>query len=161
MDRTALTTLLITTLLIAHPSWAEEQPAAATRAGSMPLEISVYRSATCGCCKSWIEHLEANGFTVRDHVEEDMSRIKTRFGVPRPAQSCHTAKIGDYVIEGHVPAEDIKRVLAEKLPIHGLAVPGMVVGSPGMEMGDRKDPFAVIALERDGGYSLYRSYRNY
>lgn len=90
-----------------------------------------------------------------------MSRVKDRLGVPREARSCHTARVGNYVIEGHVPAGDIKELLRGNPRVAGLAVPGMVAGSPGMEVGNRRDPFTVISFQADGALRLFRDYRNY
>lgn len=117
-------------------------------------EIVVYKSPTCGCCSKWVTHLEQSGFTVAAHNRSDMPQIKRTYGVPQQAQSCHTAKVGGYVIEGHVPADVIARLLREKPDIKGLAVPGMPMGSPGME-GPRKDPYDVVALGRDGSMTVY------
>ena len=103
-------------------------------AESLP-PISVWKSATCGCCSKWIAHLQANGFTVTTHDVADLYNVKKTAGIPAELQSCHTARIGTYLIEGHVPAGDIKRLLQEKAAIAGLATPGMPQGSPGMETG--------------------------
>lgn len=117
-------------------------------------EVVVYKSPTCGCCKAWVSHLKENGFNVTVHDQYDMQPIKRQMGVPQRLQSCHTAQVGDYVIEGHVPAADIVRLLREKLPIKGLTAPGMPMGSPGME-GPRKDPYEVLAFQPDGRTSVY------
>ncbi len=119
-------------------------------------DVVVYKSPTCGCCKNWISHLEENGFTVEVHNERNMSPIKSELGVPRNLQSCHTATVGDYVVEGHVPAEEITRLLKEKPSVKGLAVPGMPMGSPGME-GPRQDAYDVLTFERNGKTSVYAS----
>ncbi|MDF0733679.1 DUF411 domain-containing protein [Pseudomonas entomophila] len=111
--------------------------------------IDVYRDPNCGCCKQWISHLRDNGFTVNDHVEPNMSAVKERLGVAPRLASCHTGVVDGKFVEGHVPAEQI-RVLAKRDDLKGLAVPGMPIGSPGMEMGERKDPYAVIGLTHDG-----------
>lgn len=156
----ALLSLVFATLLAAFPAAADEFRAPGVSQQD-PLTISVYRSPTCGCCKDWVTHLRQHGFTVVDHVTADMTPVKERLGVPGAARSCHTATIGGYFIEGHVPADDIKRILAQQPQIRGLAVPGMVVGSPGMEVGDRKDPYTVVSVERDGELRAFREYRNY
>jgi len=123
--------------------------------------ITVYRSESCSCCKSWVDHLEKNGFQVEDVVTDNMRSIKRTHGVPRQMQSCHTAVLGDVVIEGHVPASDIRAYLKEPLfNTQGLAVPGMVSGSPGMETG-RKDNFSVIAFNQNGGTSVFSEYKDY
>ena len=118
--------------------------------GAEPLPVvAVYKDPGCECCARWVKHLSANGFvaTVRDST--DMPSVKRTMGVPDALQSCHTAVVGKYVVEGHVPAAAIKKLLAEKPTVMGLAVPGMPVGSPGME-GSPQQPYNVIAFERDG-----------
>lgn len=117
-------------------------------------EVVVYKSPTCGCCKKWVSHLKKNGYAVEVHNQRNMSPIKADLGVPRHLQSCHTAKVGDYVIEGHVPADVITRLLEEKPSIKGLAVPGMPMGSPGME-GRRKDPYEVLTFKESGKTTIY------
>jgi len=110
------------------------------------LTIDVHRDANCGCCKAWIDHLQNNGFTVNDHVEADMSAVKQRLGVPPRLASCHTGVIDGKFVEGHVPAADILK-LRERVDLIGAAVPGMPMGSPGMEYGDRVDAYQVIGLD--------------
>lgn len=113
--------------------------------------IAVTKSASCGCCGAWVDHLRASGFavTVRDVV--DVTPEKRRLGVPKELESCHTALVESYVVEGHVPAADVKRLLRDRSGgVKGLAVPGMPVGSPGMEVGDRKEPYKVVAWTADG-----------
>ena len=121
-------------------------------------DIVVYKSPTCGCCKKWVSHLEQNGYTVEvlNQSRNTLSSIKAEMGVPRGLRSCHTAKIGGYVIEGHVPADEIARLLKEKPQIKGLVVPGMPMGSPGME-GQRRDSYDVLALEENGKTSIFAS----
>ncbi|WP_227500015.1 DUF411 domain-containing protein [Synechococcus sp. PCC 7335] len=113
-------------------------------------EITVFRSPTCGCCGQWIEHAEAAGFKVKDEITEDMSAIKQQYGVPTNLSSCHTTVAGDYIVEGHVPAEDLARLLAEKPDVAGIAVPGMPIGSPGMESGDYTEPYTVFSFTESG-----------
>ena len=123
--------------------------------GAEPLPVvAVYKDPGCECCARWVKHLSANGFvaTVRDST--DMPSVKRTIGVPDALQSCHTAVVGKYVVEGHVPAAAIKKLLAEKPTVMGLAVPGMPVGSPGME-GSPQQPYNVIAFERDGKTRVY------
>ncbi|MFC3608720.1 DUF411 domain-containing protein [Stutzerimonas tarimensis] len=122
-----------------------------------PLLIDVHRDANCGCCKDWITHLEDNGFTVRDHVERDMGAIKLNLGVPYRLASCHTGVIDGKFVEGHVPAADVFK-LREDPTLIGAAVPGMPVGSPGMEMGGRQDAYQVIGLDRQGRESVLTEY---
>jgi hypothetical protein len=127
-------------------------------AGPAAPVIDVYKSPTCGCCVKWIDHLKANGFTVRSHDTRDLTQHKQRLGIPAGYESCHTAEIGGYVIEGHVPARDIKRLLKEKPQARGLSVPGMPIGSPGMEQGSHKDPYEVILLDKNGAPRVYSRY---
>ncbi|TWI58567.1 hypothetical protein IQ22_00273 [Pseudomonas duriflava] len=114
-----------------------------------PLTIDVYRDPNCGCCTKWLEHLRQNGFDVRDHEETDMSAVKSRLGVPPRLASCHTGVIDGQFVEGHVPANDILK-MRRRPDLLGVATPGMPVGSPGMEVGDRKDAYDVIGLTRTG-----------
>jgi len=117
---------------------------------TLASEITVFRSPTCGCCGEWIEHIESAGYQVTDEITEDMTAIKQQYGVPENMASCHTAVIGDYIIEGHVPAEDVQRLLTEKPDVTGIAVPGMPVGSPGMESDGQIDPYTVFSFTKSG-----------
>ncbi len=126
-----------------------------------PVEIVVHRSASCGCCGKWLGHMKQHGFQVRDVLEEDMDAVKDALGVPRALRSCHTGVVAGHVIEGHVPAGDVKKLLEARSAPYGLAVPGMPVGTPGMEMGGRKDAFSVIGFDRDGKTSVFSDYRAY
>ncbi len=128
--------------------------ASCTQTAAETLEVTVYKSATCGCCNDWIKHLKANGFAVKAHNVQNLDQIKRQNGVRPRLAACHTARVGGYVIEGHVPAQDIKRLLAEKPAVAGLAVPGMPAGSPGME-GPRKDPYNVYTFNKDGSSDVY------
>jgi hypothetical protein len=121
------------------------------------LEITVYRSPTCGCCSKWIAHLEANGFEVVAHDTEDMTSVKIENGIRRELSSCHTAVIDGYVIEGHVPAEDIQRLLRERPAVAGVAVPGMPIGSPGME-GPNPQAYDVLTFDAVGNTSVFASH---
>src|SRR5262245_21416285 len=129
----------------------------ATGAQAAGPVIEVFKSATCGCCALWVDHLRANGFTVKANDVSDLRAYRARYGVPDDVGSCHTAVVAGYAIEGHVPAREIKRLLAERPKARGLAVPGMPLGSPGME-GDRVDPYQVLLIEQHGGYRVYASY---
>lgn len=115
--------------------------------------IEVYKSPTCGCCTKWIEHLRANGFTVRAH-DIGNNAARERAGISPAIGSCHTALVNGYAIEGHVPAQDIKRLLKERPKAIGLTVPGMPAGSPGME-GPRSDPYNVLLIDQRGGTTVY------
>ena len=123
-------------------------------------EITVYKSATCGCCTKWIKHMEENGFQVNaiNVSDPDLELVKQLHGISRELASCHTAIVDGYVIEGHVPALDVKRLLAEKPDVYGLSVPGMPVGSPGMEMGDRIDSYPVMSFDKNGETSIFNQY---
>lgn len=130
-------------------------------ASATPLvdpEIKVYRNPTCNCCHKWINHLEQNKFNVIDMLTSDMASVKESVNLPKQMASCHTAIIDGYIIEGHVPAADIKRLLIEKPDIAGLAVPQMPVGSPGMEIGPRKDNFVVFTFNKSGEISVFNEY---
>ena len=128
---------------------------AANAAMPQPTEITVFRSPTCGCCRDWVDHMQASGFQVQDNVTDAMASVKQRYGVPEAAESCHTAIIDGYVVEGHVPASDVQRLLAERPNVRGIAAPGMPVGSPGMEMGDRRDPYTVVSFTRSGAIATF------
>jgi hypothetical protein len=120
--------------------------------------VSVWKTPTCGCCKAWIQHLEANGFKVAAVDVPDTTPIRKDLKMPASLGSCHTAVVEGYVIEGHVPASEIKRLLKERPRAIGLAVPGMPVGSPGMEMGTRKDPYKVLLVIEDGTTRVFKTY---
>lgn len=129
--------------------------AALVPAPSSPLPtVTVYKSPTCGCCGKWIAHLRSAGFTVVAHDTDDLNGVQSALGVPFRLGSCHTAKVGNYVIEGHVPADLIQKLLTEHPPLVGLAVPGMVTGSPGME-GPGAVPYDVVAWDRSGKTTVY------
>ncbi|MBC6904990.1 DUF411 domain-containing protein [Saccharophagus sp. K07] len=130
-------------------------PSSSTPSSSAALEV--YKSSTCGCCQMWVEHAQANGFEPTIHNTEDLNEVKARFGIARKYQSCHTSVSSDgYIFEGHIPARLIKQFLADKpADALGLAVPGMPIGSPGMEMGDRITPYDVLLLKKDGTSSVY------
>lgn len=113
-------------------------------------QMTVFKDPNCGCCKAWVEYVRKHAFTVMTKDTSDLTAIKHSARVPADHRSCHTAFVNGYVIEGHVPVEDIKRLLAEKPKIAGLAVGGMPIGSPGMEVGNRKEPYDVFAFTRDG-----------
>ena len=123
-------------------------------------KVLVYKSPTCGCCTLWTEHLRANGFQVESQNVSDarLLALEQEAGIGDDLASCHTAKVGGYVVEGHVPAADIQRLLKERPSITGLAAPGMPMGSPGMEQGGRKDPYNVIAFTKGGRRSVFASH---
>lgn len=129
--------------------------ACAPKTDSGQATIEVWKSPTCSCCSKWVEHLREGGFNVTVHNETAMNPLKTKLGVPQALASCHTAVVDGYVIEGHVPIEDIRRLLSEKPKTLGLAVPGMPIGSPGMEQSDRHDPYETLAFTAGGESSVY------
>ena len=122
------------------------------------LNAEVWKSPTCGCCKAWVKHLEANGFAVTAHDVADTAAMRKQLGMPANLGSCHSARIGGYAVEGHVPASDIKRLLTEKLHAVGLSVPGMPIGSPGMEQGGQKDKYQVLLVLHDGTTRIFQSH---
>ena len=124
---------------------------AAAMASTAGEEVVVFRSAYCECCEAWESHIAEAGFVVQDHVADDMDGIKDAMGVPADSASCHTARVAGYVVEGHVPAASIQRMLKERPEIKGLAAPGMPMGSPGMEVdGMIADPFSVFSIANNG-----------
>jgi len=124
-------------------------------AGTEP-EITIYKSQSCGCCGKWLEHIKANKFRTVVHDREDMDEVKDWLGVPKGVRSCHTGQVGGYLIEGHVPASDIRAMLAKKPKIAGLAVPGMPSGTPGMAApGAKPEPYDVVSFQKDGTTKLF------
>ena len=120
-------------------------------------QMTVYKSATCGCCSKWVEHMQANGFDVKAINVDDIDKVKRDRGVPADATSCHTAIVNGYIVEGHVPADAVLKVLKEKPAIAGIAVPGMPMGSPGMEIpGGQKEAFNIVAFDKAGKTSIYQ-----
>ena len=133
--------------LQAHPAEAD------------PQVIQVYKSPLCGCCQRWVDYVRIRGYTVTVSNVLNMNSVKRELGVPSEAEACkHTAVVGGYFIEGHVPAEDISRLLAEHPDISGLAVPGMPIGSPGME-GPNAQPYSVLAVRKDGTLEVFAEHR--
>ena len=137
-------------------------PAAAqAQARSDAPLVEVWKSPTCGCCKDWIAHMEANGFRTLVH-DTGNTAVRGRLGIDMKYGSCHTARVDGYAIEGHVPATDIRRLLKERPKAIGLAVPGMPIGSPGMdgpEYNGRKDPYDVLLIATDGNASVFQPHR--
>ncbi len=126
-------------------------------------QIEVWKTASCGCCHDWITHMETNGFELKVHDVTDAAKntLRAQLGLAEKYGSCHTALINGYVVEGHVPARDLLRLLKERPKALGLTVPGMTVGSPGMdgpEYKGRKDPYAVLLVQRDGSSTFYHAY---
>lgn len=119
--------------------------------------IAVFKSPTCGCCTKWVEHLKANGFAATATNLDDMAPVKAKHGVPKAAESCHTAVVEGYVIEGHVPASDIRRLLKTKPAVAGLAAPGMPMGSPGME-GPNPQKYDVLSFDKAGRTKVFATH---
>lgn len=119
----------------------------------------VYKSPSCGCCQKWVEHMQAQGFELEIHNVNNLQPIKLEAGIQPRYMSCHTARIGGYVIEGHVPAEDVIRLLATRPDVKGIAVAGMPVGSPGMEVDDRIQPYQVLAFDEHGSTRIFSEHR--
>ncbi|MDT0632196.1 DUF411 domain-containing protein [Rubrivirga sp. S365] len=138
-----------------------EQPAEAAPAvlpASLPADapvLTVYKSPTCGCCKTWATYMEGEGFRVESRDVADLTAVKDSLGVPSDLASCHTGVVDGYVVEGHVPAEHVRRLLAERPEARGLAVPGMPIGSPGMEQGDLRQPYDVLVVGEGGEAAVY------
>jgi hypothetical protein len=147
MLRILLPGFLAALLLVGTPAISEQKPA--------PVEL--WKSPSCGCCSGWMKHMQTAGYAVNAHnVEQDvLSRIKRQAGLSEDLHSCHTAKIGGYMIEGHVPAKDIARLLLEKPDAIGLAVPNMPMGSPGMNFGTEKEPYEVLLVKKDGSTEVF------
>ncbi|MGH7535081.1 MAG: DUF411 domain-containing protein [Gemmatimonadales bacterium] len=135
-------------------SVARRLRAGAAPAGGTP--ITVYKGASCGCCVKWVDHLREAGFEPTSHDEEDLDRIKDRLGIPQPLRSCHTAQVDGYLVEGHVPAADVRKLITLKPRVAGLAVPGMPASSPGMAVpGAPHQPFEVLSFQTDGSTRVY------
>lgn len=133
------------------PPTGEQAPAART--------MVVYKSPTCGCCSDWVGYMEQHGYTATVEMVEDIAVVKEEHNIPTAVWSCHTALLDGYIIEGHVPVEAIERLLTERPPVAGIAVPGMPVGSPGMEMaGAAPQPFDVVTFDASGATAVYSSY---
>ncbi|MCK5889820.1 MAG: DUF411 domain-containing protein [Methylococcales bacterium] len=143
------TSIVLSLLVLSFNSYAEEKA----------KDIEVYRSPTCGCCSQWISHLKKNNFNVKDHVIDDVQMIKDKYGISKEMSSCHTALVDGYLVEGHVPASDILTLLKDKPKIVGISVPGMPMGTPGMEMGSKKDAYKVVSFDQENKYKVFNSYK--
>ena len=152
MNRPTTLTLALTTVLGASALGYALSVAAQSAAPT----LTVYKSPTCGCCSKWIVHMREQGFVVKSLDVDDMNTVKTTYGVPVDAASCHTALVGGYVVEGHVPADTVKRLLREKPKVTGIAAPGMPVGSPGMEVPSGEvEHYNVVSFQKDGKTAVY------
>lgn len=160
LRRGLLQLALLAPLAAALPARAQSGKSATSAMSAMP-KVEVYKSPTCGCCNDWIKHLQDAGFTVHATNVPDSRFYRARFGMPAKLGSCHTALVAGYVIEGHVPAREIKRLLRERPTALGLSVPAMPVGSPGMDGPEYKgevDPYDVLLVMGDGSARVYASY---
>jgi hypothetical protein len=151
--------LIALMMLVSLPLAADSEWDKVQQALTEPTQITVYRSPNCQCCHKWIEHLKKHDITVVDEVTHNLEAVAPRQNVPTVMRSCHTAVINGYLIEGHVPAQDIKRLLVEKPPVIGLSVPQMPVGTPGMEMGTKKDNFTVVSFDKDNQFRIFNRYQ--
>lgn len=158
MTTRTLTTRRRTLVALAASACAAVGLGARATAPARP-QVEVWKSPTCGCCREWIKHLQAHGFDVVAHDVAGPADVRERLGMPSRFGSCHTARVQGYLLEGHVPAREVQRLLKERPAAIGLAVPAMPVGSPGMEVGTRRDPYDVLLVTRDGRASVYQSYR--
>ena len=129
-------------------------------AGAEPLTVTVKKTASCGCCKAWVDHLKGSGYRVKTEnvIMSQLMSFKLKHGIGPKHASCHTARIGGYTIEGHVPAREIARLLKERPDAIGLSVPGMPIGSPGMEVGDQRDAYDVLLIKKDGTTEVFAHY---
>ncbi len=121
-------------------------------------QLQVFRSPSCGCCSLWVDHMREAGFQIKDDVTEEMPAIKQRYGVSPVMESCHTAIVDGYVVEGHVPAADVQRLLAERPDVIGIAAPGMPIGSPGMEQDDHTEPYTVLSFDGQGEATVFSAH---
>ena len=155
MTTKRLAALLALPLLFACNRAPEPQVALNTDGATASADtVVVYKSPSCGCCTKWVDHMKENGFVVVTHDVNDVSPMKQELGVPANHTSCHTAKVAGYTLEGHVPADLVRRMLAEKPSFRGLAVPGMPIGSPGME-GVIKQDYDVLSFDAQGNMQVY------
>lgn len=148
---------ILTVLVLVLPALlagCSKAPSTETPAAQRPL-LTVYKSPTCGCCAKWMDHVNANGLATELRSEQDITGVQKRLGVPEGLYSCHVAKAGDYLIVGHVPAEDVQRLLKEKPKARGLAVRGMPIGSPGMEHGDHTQAYDTLLFQADGRTTVF------
>lgn len=130
--------------------------ACSTAAGA--TKVIVFKNPSCGCCGAWVDHMKAEGFKVEIRELEDATPIARRLGVPDELRSCHTAQVGSYFVEGHVPAADVRKLLKDRPNARGIAVPGMPVGSPGMEQGETREPYDTLLIGKDGSVKSFATH---
>lgn len=159
MSLKAIVIAAVVALIVAAGGYHYARGSDSAPAGADALNVVVHKTPWCGCCSDWVEHLRQHGMAVTVHEHDDLEPIKARLGVPAPLGSCHTAEVAGYVIEGHVPASEIERLVDQRDDdVRGLAVPGMPAGSPGMEMPGRVDEYAVLAFD-DDSVRVFARYR--
>ena len=139
---------------LAETPTAAVVPTAAALPADAPV-ITVYKSPTCGCCSTWATYMGRQGFRVETVDTDDLAAVRDSLGIPGDLSACHTATVGGYTVEGHVPAEHVRRLLAEAPDARGIAVPGMPLGSPGMEQGDVRQPYDVLLIDAAGEAAVY------
>lgn len=149
---------LLATVLIVIAAVIWLPPISKAEAASDAGTITVYRDPSCHCCGRWMDHLAEQGFQPENVEVADIDSLKHQYGVPDDLTSCHTALINGYLVEGHVPAADIQRLLAEQPDVAGIAVPGMPMGTPGMESGDDRDSFSVLSFDKQGHSEVFNEY---
>jgi hypothetical protein len=146
--------LLTIAFLVVGLAWAGSAWVAAQAAKP---QLTVYKSPTCGCCLNWVRHMRESGFDVKAIDVDDINRVKREHGVPADAASCHTGIVNGYVVEGHVPADAVLKMLKDRPQIAGIAVPGMPIGSPGMEVpSGQKEPFTIVSFDKTGKTAVYQ-----
>lgn len=145
-------------LLISVVLGAVALPARPVCAAAKLPQVDVFKNPSCGCCGAWVDHMKNAGFDIKVTLVDDTSDARKRAGIPDRFGSCHTAMVGGYAVEGHVPAYEVKRLLALKPNAIGIAVPSMPPGSPGMEMGARRDPYNVLLIDKGGRDTVFASY---
>lgn len=153
MRKTYLIAAVLAVFVTAGASSGAQQP----KLSALPA-MQVYKTPTCGCCSKWVDHMRAAGFTVqaKDISQDELNAVKAKYGVPDSAHSCHTASLGGYVVEGHIPADAVKKMLKERPRVVGIAVPGMPIGSPGMEVpGARTRPYDVLTFDKTGATKVF------
>lgn len=147
--------LLLTGLLLAVAGIASAYVVTQQAPASTLPAVTTYRDPGCGCCVQWVEHMRNAGFEVTVRNTPDMPAVRTRLGVAPHLQSCHTSVVGNYVVEGHVPADDVKRLLQERPDVRGITVPGMPIGSPGMEQGSVKHAYSTLTFDEQGQTTVF------
>ena len=155
MSRRIFAAVFVAALVLISGSAIAQRRGSSAMAGNTQV-VQVYKSPTCGCCANWVKHLEQAGFKTQVHEMTDVSSVKAEYKVPARAQSCHTARVQGFTVEGHVPPSEVKRLLKEKPEVKGIAVAGMPLGSPGMEVsGMKPHPYNVLTFDARGGTKVY------